>query len=62
MRPQDIIIVVGGLVVTYLLGTYQGYILGKAKKLTRSEAARIMAKASWANRERAEQVPWRPWR
>jgi predicted RNA binding protein YcfA (HicA-like mRNA interferase family) len=47
MRPQDALIVVAGMVVCYLLGWFQGWILGAHRKITKSEAARVMAAASW---------------
>ena len=42
---------VAGMVVCYLLGTIQGFLIGKNRKITKSEAAKVMAKASWKDRK-----------
>ena len=46
------VVVYGICVVCWGLGLLAGYILGNNRKpvITRSEAARVLAKASWRNR------------
>lgn len=41
------LIILGGLIATWVLGMIQGYLIGKDRKITKSEAAKVMAKASW---------------
>ena len=49
MNP-DFVMSFAGMFACLGLGLWAGYIIGAAKKMTRSEAARVMAKASWRNR------------
>ena len=50
MNREVLIAISASMVVCWGLGLLAGYILGKKQKMTRTEAARVMAKASWRNR------------
>jgi len=49
MKDAAIIVFIG-LILCTGLGVCAGYILGRLKGMTRREAARVMAKASWRKR------------
>lgn len=44
------ILVLLGLYTAWVCGMWMGWLLGKRQAMSRTAAARIMAKASWRNR------------
>lgn len=57
MIPSAAIAIFLAAVICWGLGLLAGYSLGKKQKMTKTEAARVMAKASWARRDRGQVPP-----
>ncbi len=52
LAPRDLAAVIVGLgaLFSWTLGLLMGFILGRKSKMTKSEAASVLAKASWKRR------------
>jgi len=51
MRPEEqALLVLFGMAASFTGGCMAGWILGRNKRMSKREAASILAKASWRNR------------